>query len=258
MPRLTLAMKLFIAEDEPPARERLIETIARVAPNAEVVGSAASVHETRRWLATHAEPDVLLLDVQLADGLSIELFRDGTLALPTIFTTAYDEFALAAFKALAIDYLLKPVDDIQLTRAFARVAALRERFASAGARELLAALQPAHPRHRQRWVARKGAAFVAVPAEQVAYFVSIDKLTFLVARDGARHMLDETLADVEVGLDPERFFRVNRQVIVAAHAIARFGPSGKGRLALTLIPSIDGEVQISQERATVFRQWLAR
>ncbi len=253
-------MKLFVAEDEPPARERLIETIARVAPEAQVVGSAASVHDTRQWLATHAEPDVLLLDIQLADGLSTELFADGALALPTIFTTAYDEFALAAFKALAIDYLLKPVDDAQLARAFARVAGLRERFAAPAAQALRQAMRGdvAAPRPRQRWVARQGAAFVAVPVEQVAYFVSVDKLSFVVTRDGTRRLLDEPLADIEAALDPERFFRINRQMIVAATAITRFAPSGRGRLSVELIPAADGEVQISQERAAAFRQWLAR
>jgi DNA-binding LytR/AlgR family response regulator len=253
-------MKLFIAEDEPPARERLIESLSRVAPEAQVVGSAASVHDTRRWLATHAEPDVLLLDIQLADGLSTELFADGALALPTIFTTAYDEFALAAFQALAIDYLLKPVDDTQLARAFARVASLRERFAAPAAKALREAMRSdgAAPRHRQRWVARQGAAFIAVPVEQVAYFVSVDKLSFVVTRDGTRRLLDESLADIEAALDPEHFFRVNRQMIVAATAIARFAPSSRGRLSAELIPAADGDVQISQERAAAFRQWLAR
>ena len=241
-------MKLFIAEDEPPARERLIETLARVAPDAQVVGSAASVYDTRQWLATHAEPDVLLLDIQLVDGLSTELFADGALALPTIFTTAYDEFALAAFNALAIDYLLKPVDDASLARAFARVARLREAIRG----DVIAT------RYRQRWVARQGAAFVAVPIEQVAYFVSVDKLSFVVTRDGTRRLLDEPLADIEGALDPECFFRINRQMIVAAVAIARFASSGRARLGVELIPAADGEVQISQERAAAFRQWLAR
>ena len=176
-------MRLFIAEDEAPARERLIDTIARIAPQAIIAGTASSVRDTRQWLAAHAAPDVLLLDIQLADGLSLELFRDSALTLPTIFTTAYDQFALEAFKALAIDYLLKPIDDAQLRQAFAKVQALRERFTSARAQELAVALGSAPARFRQRWVARKGAAYVAVPVEDVAYFVSVDKLTFMVDTD---------------------------------------------------------------------------
>lgn len=252
-------LSLFIAEDEPPARERLIETIARVAPGARIVGHAASLLETRQWLATHAEPDVLLLDIQLADGLSIELFRDASLALPTIFTTAYDEYALAAFEALAIDYLLKPVSEARLAQAFAKVRSLRERFSTSLAEALLARLQPAPASAaRQRWVGRKGAAWVSLPVEQVACFVSLDKLTFAVASDGSRVLLDESLAEVEAALDPQAFFRANRQTLVAADAVRRFTASGKGRLSLELSVRIEGQVQVPQERAATFRRWLAR
>jgi DNA-binding LytR/AlgR family response regulator len=201
---------------------------------------------------------VLLLDIQLADGLSLELFRDGALTLPTIFTTAYDQFALAAFKALAIDYLLKPVDDTQLRNAFAKVQALRERFSGARARELGDALAAAPARYRQRWVARKGAGFVAVPVQQVAYFVSVDKLTFMVGSDGARHLLEGSLSEVETELDPRLFFRVNRQMLVAACAVARWFACGKGRLTLELLPKGAGEVQVSQERAAAFREWIGQ
>ena len=251
-------MKLFIAEDEAPARERLIETIARVAPRASVAGTAGTVRDTRLWLATHAAPDLLLLDIQLADGLSLELFRDSALTLPTIFTTAYDQFALAAFQALAVDYLLKPVEDAPLRQAFAKAQAMRERFSGTRAQQLEQALGSAPPRYRQRWVARKAAAFVAVPVEQVAYFVSIDKLTFLVSLDATRHLLDGSLGDVERELDPALFFRVNRQMLVAARAVTSWHAGGKGRLVLQLAPKSHGEVQISQERAAAFREWIAR
>jgi DNA-binding LytR/AlgR family response regulator len=258
-------MKLFIAEDEEPARERLIETIFRVAPDAMVVGHATSVADTRRWLATHDEPDVLMLDIQLADGLSLELFTqgrsagalEGALTLPTIFTTAYDEYAVAAFRALAIAYLLKPVGDEPLAQAFARLRSLRQRFSGQAAEALMARLQSA-PRHRQRWLARKGAAFVAVPVQQVAWFVSLDKLTFVVTQAGERLLLDDTLAEVEASLDDTQFFRINRQVIVAASAVRRFSPAGKGRLNLEVAPAHDGPLQVPQERAAAFRLWLGR
>ena len=258
-------MKLFIAEDEEPARERLIETVSRVAPDAVVAGHATSVADTRRWLATHDEPDVLMLDIQLADGLSLELFTQGrsagasdaALTLPTIFTTAYDEYAVAAFRALAIAYLLKPVGDEPLAQAFARLRSLKQRFSGQAAEALMARLQST-PRHRQRWLARKGAAFVAVPVQQVAWFVSLDKLTFVVTQAGERLLLDDTLAEVEAALDDTQFFRINRQVIVAASAVRRFAPAGKGRLNLEVVPAHDGPLQVPQERAAAFRLWLGR
>jgi DNA-binding LytR/AlgR family response regulator len=121
-------LRAFIAEDEPPARERLTLALARVAPQARVVGHADSVRGTQRWLAAHPPPDLLLLDIQLADGLSLELFADGRLALPTIFTTAYDRFAIDAFRALAADYLLKPVAEAALAQALQKVERLRRSF----------------------------------------------------------------------------------------------------------------------------------
>ncbi len=125
-----MSLRLFIAEDEPPARARLMKAIARVAPHAEVVGHADSVRGTAQWLAEHPAPDLLLLDIQLADGLSLELFQGGAAALPipVIFTTAYDRFAFAAFQALALDYLLKPIADAALAQAFAKAQRLREHF----------------------------------------------------------------------------------------------------------------------------------
>jgi DNA-binding LytR/AlgR family response regulator len=250
-------MRLFIAEDEAPARARLVESIARVAPQAQVAGTASSVREAAAWLAAHAPPDLLLLDIQLqlSDGLSLELFRGGTLACPTIFTTAYDRFVLQAFEARAVDYLLKPIDEARLAQAFAKHAQLKQHFAG-DLQALLAALQP--PRFRRRLVGRQGAQNVALPVDDVAYLVSADKLSFAVARDGTRILLDAPLADIERELDPARFFRANRQYLVSAAAIHRFATNGKGRLVLDLRPRADGEVGVSQERAAAFRAWLAQ
>ncbi len=122
-------MRIFIAEDEAPARERLIEAVRRVAPSAEIAGWAASVRDASAWLASHPAPDLMLLDIQLADGPSLELFADGHLASPVIFTTAFDEFVLDAFRAQAIDYLLKPVNEGQLAQAFAKRGRLERHFA---------------------------------------------------------------------------------------------------------------------------------
>jgi DNA-binding LytR/AlgR family response regulator len=246
-------MRLFIAEDEAPARERLVESIARVAPQSQVVGTASSVREAEAWLAAHPAPDLMLLDIQLSDGLSLELFRHGTLACPTIFTTAYDAFVLQAFQARAVDYLLKPIDEAKLAQAFAKHAQLKRHFAG----NLLESLQQPR-RYRQRLVGRQGAQHVALQVDEIAYLLSADKLSFAVGHDGARILVDAPLADIERELDPLRFFRANRQCIVSAGAIQRFGAAGKGRLVLALHPRPDQEVTVSQERADAFRAWLAQ
>ncbi|MBL8344438.1 MAG: response regulator transcription factor [Rubrivivax sp.] len=271
------ALNAFIAEDEPPARERLVGALGRVAPEVVVVGQADSVKGTQAWLASHAAPDLLLLDIQLADGLSLELFKDGALALPTIFTTAYDRFAIDAFQALAIDYLLKPVNEDALAQALGKVQRLRRSFGADVVASLMLQLQPHPGLHlgpqlgprlgphsgsllappwRQRLVGRKGAQFHALPVERVAYVVSLDKLAFAVDEAGERYLLDTPLAELEAELDPSQFFRANRQLLVAARAVVRFGPVGKGRLKVELQPAMTGDVVVSQERAAAFKAWL--
>ncbi|MEO8079955.1 MAG: LytTR family DNA-binding domain-containing protein [Caldimonas sp.] len=248
-------LSVFIAEDEPPARERLTLALARTAPQATVVGHADSVRGTEAWLAAHPPPDVLMLDIQLADGLSLELFADGELALPTIFTTAYDRFAIDAFQALAVDYLLKPVAEAALAQALGKVERLRRSF-GADVASLLQQLGHAPSPWRRRLVGRKGAQSHALTVDQLAYVVSVDKLVFAVDAVGERYLLDTPLAELEASLDPTRFFRASRQMLVAAHGVASFSSAGKGRLRLELRPPGAGAVIVSQERAAAFRTWL--
>lgn len=250
-------MRVFIAEDEPPARERLVQALARVAPQAVVVGHADSVQATSRWLSTQPLPDLLLLDIQLGDGLSLELFDRQDLPVPVIFTTAYDRFAIDAFRALAVDYLLKPVDELALGRAVAKAERLRRGFGS-DVMAVLAELRGVEPRWRQRLLGRRGSAFQAFAAAELAYAVSLDKLTHAVLHDGTRLLLETPLAELEAQLDPAQFFRANRQLLISARAVGGFAAAGKGRLRLQLRPALAGEEFISQERAAAFRAWLER
>ena len=248
-------MRIFIAEDEPPARERLVETLARVAPRAEVVGHADTVQATAAWLAREPAPDVLMLDIQLADGLSLELFDGRELTVPVIFTTAYDRFALDAFRALAVDYLLKPIADEPLAAALAKVARMRRHF-GADVGELLQQLRPGPARWRQRLLGRLGGQFHSLAVADVACFVSVDKLTFAVLPDGRRYQVETPLADLQDELDPAQFFRANRQVLIAAHAVQRFTAVGKGRLRVEASAPAIGELTVSPDRAAAFRAWL--
>ncbi len=254
---MNTVLRAFIAEDEPPARERLTLALARVAPQLSVVGHSDSVRGTQAWLAAHPAPDVLLLDIQLADGLSLDLFADGQLALPTIFTTAYDRFALDAFRALAVDYLLKPVADAALAQALHKLDRLRHSFGSDVA-ALLQQLGQAPNRWRQRLVGRKGSQFHALSVDHLACVIAVDKLVFAVDAQGERYLLETPLAELELALDPARFFRASRQMLVAADAVLRFTAVGKGRLKVELRPAGASTVIISQERAAAFKAWLGR
>lgn len=248
-------MKVFIAEDEPPARERLVETLARVAPQAVVVGHADTVQGTADWLAASPAPDVLMLDIQLADGLSLELFAGRELSVPVIFTTAYDRFAIDAFRALAVDYLLKPIADAPLATALAKVARLRQHF-GADVAALLRQAEPRRTRWRQRLLGKLGGQFHSLAVADVAGFVSVDKLTFAVLADGRRYQVETVLAELEDELDPTQFFRANRQVLIAAHAVQRFAAVGKGRLRVESTAPVLGELIVSPDRAAAFRAWL--
>ena len=248
-------MRVFIAEDEPPARERLVETLARVAPRVEVVGHADTVAATADWLAAMPAPDLLMLDIQLADGLSLELFEGRELTVPVIFTTAFDRFAIDAFRALAVDYLLKPIADAPLAAALAKVTRLREHF-SADVAGLLRGLETKPARWRQRLLGRLGGQFHSLAIADVACFVSVDKLTFAVLDDGRRYQVETALGELESELDPTQFFRANRQVLIAAHAVQRFAPAGKGRLRVESLATGVGELVVSPDRAAAFRAWL--
>jgi DNA-binding LytR/AlgR family response regulator len=256
-------VNVFIAEDEIPARERLVESLQRVAPRARVAGQAASVRETAAWLRTHEAPDLLLLDVQLEDGLSLELFAPDSpaLACPVVFTTAYDEFALAAFRAHAIDYLLKPVDEARLAAALEKLARIAGRSAADFAR-LAAAFGSApsvqRPPARRRLLGRQGTHWVALAPGDIACIVSIDKLAYALDRQGRRWLLDGTLGDLERELDPEEFFRANRQTLVRAAAVAGFQVIARGRLAVDLQLPQGLRIDVPPERSTAFKAWLAR
>jgi DNA-binding LytR/AlgR family response regulator len=198
-------------------------------------------------------PDLLLLDIQLSDGLSLELFQDERLAVPTIFTTAYDRFAIDAFRALAVDYLLKPVGEPALAQALQRVERLRRGF-GADVADLLRQLRPTASPWRQRLVGRRGGAFQVLPVERLAYVVSVDKLAVAVDDSGQRLTLDTPLAELEAELDPARFFRAS----AAAAGVGAGGEDASCRRARAAcgwtcsrrwLPT----PRISPERAAAFR-----
>ena len=248
-------MNIFVVEDELPARDRLIATIGRVAPTAAVVGVAGSVADARGWLATHPLPDVMLLDIQLSDGLSLQLFEHGSLNVPVIFATAYNRFVLEAFDANAIGYLLKPVGDEALARSLAAYSRLRAHFDGSVA-TMLAGIAARTPPRCRRVISRSGSGYAPLCIESVAYFISLDKCVYAVDRAGARHRLDATLADLGDDLDPQQYFRATRQLIVAVDAVIGYRAVGKGCIAVQLRPPLLESVVVAQERASAFKAWL--
>lgn len=247
-------MRLLLLEDEPPACERLVQAVARVGDGATVVAALASVADALLWLDANPAPDLVLADVQLADGLSFEVFERVELATPVVFCTAFDQYVLDAMASNGIDYLLKPIRDDALARALAKYRRMQRHFGASTPEIRAAARAIAGP--RRRVLARTGTSMVSVAIDDVAYFVVRDKLATVVTRSGERYDVDHALAELETGLDPDRFFRLNRQVLAQAGAIVRVHPWTKGRLRVELSPPADAEVLVSQPSAARFRAWL--
>jgi DNA-binding LytR/AlgR family response regulator len=238
-------MRIVLIEDERPAREKLAAAIRAAAPDAEVVAELSGVAESFAWLDANPQPDLLFLDIQLADGLSFDILNRSVVSCPVIFVTAYDEHLLRAFESNGIDYLLKPVRAERVSAAIAKYRMLRKHFSA-----------PDQQPKRDRVLVRKGIDYVSVRLEDIAYVFTSDKLVFLVTRTGTRYLLDRPIAELEAECDATRFFRANRAFLIHIDSVVRCRPHGKGKLALELRPPIDEPVVISQERAAAFRAWL--
>ena len=257
-------LRALIIEDEPLAANRLIGLLNKQTQPVEVVGTAESVAEAEVLLrVTQPAPDVLFLDIHLADGLSFELFERLEIRSPVIFTTAYDKYALRAFKVNSVDYLLKPIDPEELTAALAKLHRQREAATPQLDAALLArVLQQARPakEYKTRFVVRVGEHLKAIPVEQIAYFASLEKVTLLHTREGRRFVIDYTLEQLEGMLDPLEFFRLNRAYLAHAEAIHDIIHYTNSRLQTVLKPAPpdNDTVLVSREKVSTFKAWLDR
>ncbi len=263
-------MNILIIEDEEATARKLQRLLAQVASTDTVVGQLASVEQSVEWLRTHPMPELILMDIELADGQSFEIFNQVAVTCPVIFTTAYDEFALKAFKVNSIDYLLKPVREDDLRSALAKLEALKQsltpNFQTSLANLLLqlnpsvatqAGSSPAEPRpERTRFLIKQGQRLFSVPTEDISYFFTRSKIVFLKAHDGQEWMIDYTMDELESMLGSRRFFRLNRQVIAELRAIDKVHLYFNGKLKVSLQPTFAEEVLVSREKAGDFKRWL--
>lgn len=247
-------MTILIIEDERPAADMLASALKRLAPSATLAGPLRSVEETVRWLSGHPSPDLIIADIQLADGLSLDALRTVQPSCPIIFATAFDAYWMEALRANGIDYLLKPLKEDQLAGALQKVSRLRQHFGSR-LTDLLRDIEDPGSR-RQRIVVRKAAEFIAVPHEEIAYLFTDQKVVFLVDAKGQKYLADGTLGEIESTLDPQVFFRVNRQFVVRVSAVVKYRPLEKGRLKVELTPPTSAEVVVSQENSGEFKKWM--
>jgi two-component system LytT family response regulator len=261
-------MTVLLLEDEYPAAERLQRLLGQAAPEAQVLAVLDSVSGAVQWLSTNPAPGLILSDIQLADGLSLDVFDQLVVRSPVIFTTAYDAYAIRAFKANSVDYLLKPVKLVELQAALTK---LREWRAAPAAptptapdedetarrlERLLDALPRPDRQYKTRFLVRSGEQLLPLAVNQVAWFQSRHETTTLATTDNRRFVVDYTLEQLESLLDPSIFFRLNRQFIAQLPAVQRLHPHFNGKLLLELQPAPTDEVLVSREKAAVVKSWL--
>ncbi|MEX1137957.1 MAG: LytTR family DNA-binding domain-containing protein [Bacteroidota bacterium] len=250
-------MRILLIEDEQPAAEKLMADIRRINARAEIEGPLRSVREILDWLESHPSPDLIVADIQLRDGTSLDAFRKQPVTCPVIFATAYDEYLLEVLEHNSIDYLLKPVHQDKLERALRKYMSLREHFVGNVGKALEEYFGKREGK-RNRIAVRKGTEFISVPVEDIAFFHTEHKVVFLVDKSGSRHIVDRTLSDLETELDGGNFFRANRKFIVSIRSLKKFKPLEKGKILLDIHPPPGEQVIVSQESAAEFRKWAGK
>jgi len=251
-------MTILLVEDEKLAREQLEQMVLELAPDARIAARFDSVARTVAWLRDNPAPDLVFLDIQLADDLSFAIFEQVELRSPVIFTTAFDQYAIRAFKVNSIDYLLKPVDRTELAAALQK---FRENRRAApppfDIAQLAEALRkPAVQQYQERFMVSRGERLLSIPADQVAWFEGEDRYVWLMSADGKRYPVEYKLSDLEGLLDPRSFFRLNRSFIARFEAIKELVTLSKSRVKVVLSPLPSREVIVSSERTAEFKHWL--
>ena len=250
-------MKILLIEDEEAAAARMQKLLRQVAPESQVVAVTDSIESSVNWLRQNPAPDLILSDIHLADGSSFEIFKEVEVTAPVIFTTAFDQYALEAFKVNSIDYLLKPVKLAELEKSLEKWKKLRPQPGPAlDYQQLINALKPAQPTHQKRLVIRYGPHIKTVEVADVAYFLTQEKITFLNTFGNKKLPVDFTLDELENMLDPAIFFRINRQFIINVSAIGNMTSYSKSRVKIDLNPPSEIETIVSTERSATFKNWL--
>lgn len=257
-------MKAVIIEDEEIIARVLKNKIKKVAPEIEIIDVLPSLKVARKWFLQNAEPDILFMDIQLSDGVSFELLEQYKMNCPIIFTTAYDEYAIRAFKVNGVDYLLKPIDEEDLQKAIQKSKAIIERNMPAitDFAELVKALgnsQAASNKYKQKFIVNIRNQWMPVDTAAIACFAK-EELNFIYLFNGSRYQLDySTLDEIEKLLDPQIFYRANRQYIINIDAVQSVKPMENAKLTIKLKdPNHKFEIDMSREKAPAFKKWIDR
>lgn len=249
-------LQIIIIEDERPAARLLERKINSL--GYEVQTKLTSVDEAVEWFSNNEEPDLIFLDIQLSDGLSFEIFEQVQVKSSIIFTTAYDSYALRAFKLNSIDFLLKPINNDELEAAINKFKEQRASFfAFTEQFNLFKSFMSSKPKEtKERFLIKIGAQIKIVPINGIVCFFSENKITYLKTKEGRDYIVDLSLDEIEKSIDNLNFFRINRKYIIALDAIKEIVNYSNSRLKINLNVSCEEELIVSREKVTTFKQWL--
>ena len=253
-------MNILIIEDEILASQRLQSMILKLFPDAIILDKVDSISSALKWFAKNDQPDLAFFDIQLADGLSFEIFDKAKVDCPVIFTTAYDEYALKAFKVNSIDYLLKPIDDNELKEAINKYQKIYSKApddnAVLSAQNIDNVLQLLTRQYKRRFVVKVGEHIRSIHVEDILCFYSLEKASYIQTADDRHYVMDHSLEQLEALLDPTAFFRVNRKFIIAREAIDDIISHSNSRLKLKLKKTTEEEIIVAREKVKDFKFWL--
>ena len=250
-------MKILIIEDEKPAVRRLTQLITQELPDAQILESIDTVSAAINWFINNSEPDLIFLDIQLADGISFEIFDKVKVTAPIIFCTAFDQYAIKAFKLNSIDYLLKPIDPEELKQALIKFRSCKKET-SISLDQIRSLIQPTPRTFKKRFLVKLGERIQTIDIQDIAFFFSEDKATLLQTTQGKKYIVDYILDEIEEMVDPTLFFRINRKYISSISAIKDVFTYSNSRLKIHLENCTDNDILISRERMGAFKGWLGQ
>jgi len=251
-------MKVLIIEDEAPAFRRLQKALEKLVPDIEILDVIDTVVGSVAWLKNHSDPDLIFMDIQLSDGISFQIFEQLEIRVPVIFTTAFDEFSLRAFKVNSIDYLLKPIKTTDLEAGLKKFQSLKESFLKQpiNLNELIKGINLNSKEYKDRFLVKRGENFLSIPTSSIIYFQTRHGIVNIVTDQKKIYPVNYTLDEVCKLLDPKTFFRANRQFVVNYNAIVKVGKYFKGKLVLEMTKISEEPIIVSAEKASVFKEWL--
>lgn len=252
-------MRVIIIEDETPAANRLAKMLQNISDEMEVVKRLDSVESSVKYFKSAEDIDLIFMDIQLADGLSFDIFQKAEVKCPVIFTTAFDQYSLKAFKVNSIDYLLKPVDEKELQQAVDKYRQLYNKKENNFSDKILKLVQEMNTvRYKERLLIKRGQQLSYLKIESTAYCYADGKLCYAVDFGNNKYLLENNLSQLEEQLQPNKFYRINRHLLVNIEAVSKVHTWLGGRLKLELLPSINADTVVSRERVNGFKEWLGR